>query len=132
MDKKGSLFEDDAAFISEVNDGVSQAPNMDPHLEIERLLYRYKMWQKDFKMRLKATQASLKRQGNSPSPYASNRSSSREVREESPAISHESGGFSARIKRLANVGSGKHSSKPQNLLYGSGELSPRLPNPLYG
>lgn len=109
MEKKTALFDDDASFISEVHDGVSQAPNMDPHLEIERLLYRYKMWQKDFKMRLKATQSSLKRQANSPSPYSGNAP-------DSPSLSTESGGLTARLRRLAHVGSAaKPSPRPHHL-----------------
>lgn len=112
MEKKTALFDDDAAFISEVHDGISQAPNMDPHMEIERLLYRYKMWQKDFKMRLKATQSSLKRQANSPSPYSGNGP-------DSPAMSAESaGGLTARLRRLAHVGSSAKPSPRPNSLYG--------------
>ena len=61
MDKKASLFDDDLAFIQEVHDGVSAAPNMDPYVEIDRLLYRYRSWHKDFKIRMKATQTTLKK-----------------------------------------------------------------------
>lgn len=66
MDKKAALFDDDAEFIREVHEGISVAPSMDPHVEIDKLLYRYKLWQRDFKSRLKATQASLKRLQTSP------------------------------------------------------------------
>jgi hypothetical protein len=38
LDKKSGLFDDDAAFIREVHDGVSSAPAMDPDHEIIRLL----------------------------------------------------------------------------------------------
>lgn len=61
LDKKAALFDDDAAFICEVHEGVSAAPSMDPEAEIQRLLLRYKLWQKDFKTRLKSTQQSLKK-----------------------------------------------------------------------
>ena len=60
LSKKGPIFTDDAAFIREVHEGVSLAPNMDPDFEIKRLIVRYKTWSRDFKARLKATQSSLK------------------------------------------------------------------------
>ena len=60
LSKKGPIFADDAAFIREVHEGVSLAPNMDPDFEIKRLIVRYKTWSRDFKARLKATQSSLK------------------------------------------------------------------------
>ena len=60
LSKKGPIFTDDAAFIREVHEGVSLAPNMDPDFEIKRLIVRYKTWSRDFKARLKATQTSLK------------------------------------------------------------------------
>ena len=70
LSKKGPIFADDAAFIREVHEGVSLAPNMDPDFEIKRLIVRYKTWSRDFKARLKATQSSLKtsKLGNSRSP----------------------------------------------------------------
>jgi hypothetical protein len=61
LDKKSGLFDDDAAFIREVHDGVSSAPAMDPDHEIARLLTRYKAWHHDFRGRLKETQRSLRR-----------------------------------------------------------------------
>lgn len=66
LDKKAALFDDDAAFIREVHEGVSAAPSMDPDHEIQRLLQRYRAWQKDFKGRLKSTQQSLKKFQPSP------------------------------------------------------------------
>jgi len=66
LEKKSGVFDDDAAFIREVHEGVSAAPSMNPEAEIHRLLLRYKVWQKDFKGRLKATQVSLKKFQASP------------------------------------------------------------------
>lgn len=71
MEKKSALFDDDAAFIAEVHQGISSAPTMDPHVEIERLLYKFKGWTKDFKGRIKATQVSLKKHAASVSPLGS-------------------------------------------------------------
>eukprot|EP00889_Picochlorum_renovo_P005089 jgi/Picre1/32119/NNA_007467.t1 len=79
--KKGPIFNDDAAFIREVHEGVSLAPNMDPDYEIKRLLVRYKTWHRDFKNRLKATQASL-RKGASASPAPTYMNSSAKPLEE--------------------------------------------------
>jgi len=64
LSKKGPIFADDAAFIREVHEGISLAPNMDPDFEIKRLVVRYKTWSRDFKARLKATQSSLKARNN--------------------------------------------------------------------
>jgi myosin-5 len=61
MVKKSALFDDDASFIREVHEGISLAPSMNPHEEIDRLIYRYKAWQRDFKARLKSTQETLRR-----------------------------------------------------------------------
>lgn len=60
MAKKSALFDDDACFIREVHEGVSLAPSMDPYKEIDRLMNRYKAWQRDFKTRLKSTQEALR------------------------------------------------------------------------
>jgi myosin-5 len=75
LEKKGSLFDDDAAFIKEVHEGVSYAPSMDPDFEIRRLLVRYKTWHREFKARLRSTQQSLRKAP--ASPEASLHSSSR-------------------------------------------------------
>ena len=66
LEKKGSLFDDDAAFIKEVHEGVSYAPSMDPDFEIRRLLVRYKTWHREFKARLRSTQQSLRKVPASP------------------------------------------------------------------
>jgi len=66
LEKKGSLFDDDAAFIKEVHEGVSCAPSMDPDFEIRRLLVRYKTWHREFKARLRSTQQSLRKAPASP------------------------------------------------------------------
>ena len=61
FDKKTALFDDDASFILEVNEGISMAYGMDPHSEFHNLMARYKRWRKDFQVRLKMTNESLKR-----------------------------------------------------------------------
>lgn len=80
LSKKGPIFADDAAFIREVHEGISLAPNMDPNYEIKRLIVRYKTWSRDFKARLKATQASLKAaKGGSARPQAFMNASARPI-----------------------------------------------------
>lgn len=48
--RKSHLFEDDAAFISEVRRGESQAPGMNPDAELRLLKVRFHNFQKDFKV----------------------------------------------------------------------------------
>eukprot|EP00887_Chlorella_sp_A99_P006772 scaffold2.g6772.t1 len=60
FEKKHGLFDDDCAFIGEVRLGVSDAPGMDPDVELRRLVTRYQAWKAEFKKRLAATQAVLK------------------------------------------------------------------------
>lgn len=101
--KKGPLFNDDAAFIREVHEGVSLAPNMDPDYEIKRLLVRYKTWHRDFKNRLKATQASL-RKGASASPAPTYMNSSAKPLEDALPKKPVAQGLSRTFKNLTRVG----------------------------
>ena len=125
MNKKSALFDDDAAFISEVHQGISQAPSMDPHNELERLMYRFKGWQKDFKNRMKETQQSLKKHaaaaaaGSPPrdftppepvrdSPVVAVAAPAAVAEPPAPLVQVESsGGLTARLKKFASL---KHSS----------------------
>jgi hypothetical protein len=116
MEKKSALFDDDAAFITEVHQGVSSAPSMDPHLEIERLMYRFKGWTKDFKGRLKATQVSLKKHTASISPMGSQGNSyfssprpSSGVAQQNAAPA-ESGGLTARLRKGFSIVGSKSTS----------------------
>ena len=117
MEKKSALFDDDAAFISEVHQGISSAPTMDPHLEIERLLYKFKGWTKDFKGRIKATQVSLKKHTASVSPlgsqgngfFSSPRASAGAAGAQQGGS--ESGSLTARWKKFAIVGSKSTSTR---------------------
>ncbi|PRW61206.1 myosin-1-like isoform X1 [Chlorella sorokiniana] len=60
LNKKQSLFDDDADFIREVRTGQAEAPGMHPDVEFKRLLMRYKDWKKQFRDRLGSTQKVLK------------------------------------------------------------------------
>jgi len=42
------LFEDDAAFLVEVHEGRSQAPGMDPQLELQTLKMRFSDFKREF------------------------------------------------------------------------------------
>lgn len=117
MEKKSALLDDDAAFITEVHHGISSAPTMDPHVEIERLLHRFKGWTKDFKGRIKATQVSLKKYTASVSPMGaqgngfltSPRTSAGALGAAGPQ--QESGGLTARLRKFAIVGSKSTSTR---------------------
>lgn len=41
---------DDATFIQEVTEGVSQAPEMDPEHELQELAKKFRIWKHDFKV----------------------------------------------------------------------------------
>jgi len=106
MSKKGHIFTDDAAFIREVHEGVSMAPNMDPDFEIKRLVVRYKTWNRDFKARLKATQHSLRKSTISSSPAPSYLNSSAKPIGDPVAVASKpkkSDGISNRLKSLTRV-----------------------------
>ena len=105
MSKKGHIFSDDAAFIREVHEGVSMAPNMDPDFEIRRLVVRYKTWNRDFKARLKATQNSLRKSNQASSPHQSPyyNSSAKPVGDPIPVKSKKSEGLSGKLKSLTRV-----------------------------
>jgi len=108
MSKKGHIFSDDAAFIREVHEGISMAPNMDPDFEIKRLVVRYKTWNRDFKARLKATQNSLRKNNVSSSPRASPyySSSAKPVGDPISVKSKKSEGISSKLKSLTRVARG--------------------------
>jgi hypothetical protein len=46
--------------LLQVRSGQAEAPGMNPELEMQRLMARYKAWKKEFKERLGSTQRSLK------------------------------------------------------------------------
>jgi len=50
LERKASLFEDDAAFLVEVHQGRSQAPGMDPQLELQTLKLRFSDFKREFKV----------------------------------------------------------------------------------
>lgn len=109
MSKKGHIFTDDAAFIREVHEGISMAPNMDPDFEIKRLVVRYKTWNRDFKARLKATQNSLRKSNSASSPRASPyyNSSAKPVGDSIIVKPKKSGeGISGKLKSLSRVARG--------------------------
>ncbi|PSC73257.1 myosin-1-like [Micractinium conductrix] len=60
FEKKRGLLLDDAAFIAEVRSGQADAPGMDPEIELQRLVARYKAWKREFKDRLGNTQRVFK------------------------------------------------------------------------
>ena len=60
FDTRTRVFEDDADFIVEVKEGVSDA-DLDPDFELKSLGARFENWKKDFKDRLKETRAMLKK-----------------------------------------------------------------------
>ena len=61
LDAKGPLFEDDANFILEVSSGAAYAPDMDAQAELDRLRKKHELWNKDFKEKLRAAQAGLRK-----------------------------------------------------------------------
>ena len=102
LEKKAPLFDDDAAFIQEVHDGVSHAPKMDPDFEIERLLVRYKSWHRDFKARLKSTQQSLRKSRPSPGPMFMTQHSPEAMLQTSKVEKKE--GLGSKLRNLTKVG----------------------------
>jgi len=50
--RKATLFEDDAAFLVEVHEGRSQAPGMDPQLELQTLKMRFSDFKREFQGQL--------------------------------------------------------------------------------
>lgn len=51
LERKAALFNDDAAFVVEVQEGCSQAPGMDPQRELKTLKTRFTAFKRDFKVR---------------------------------------------------------------------------------
>lgn len=94
FEKKSALFDDDASFIYEVNEGISGAYGMDPHAEFHNLMNKYKRWQKDFKNRLKKTNESLKRCPASPA-------NSEKSRRNSITSRQSEGSLTSRLVRFA-------------------------------
>jgi hypothetical protein len=68
LDAKGPLFEDDANFILEVASGAAYAPDMDAQAELDRLRRKHELWNKDFKDKLRAAQAGLRKSQSSKGP----------------------------------------------------------------
>ena len=60
FDTRTRVFEDDADFIVEVKEGISNA-ELDPDFELKNLGLRFENWKKDFKERLKETRIMLKK-----------------------------------------------------------------------
>ncbi|GMH43056.1 hypothetical protein BSKO_10978 [Bryopsis sp. KO-2023] len=74
---KTNLLEDDVAFIREVKEGVSQAPEMDPERELQELIKKFKLWKREFKDQLKYAADSLKKRHKGRSSPGVGRSSRR-------------------------------------------------------
>lgn len=64
--QRQELFTDDADFLREVGDGLTQAPGMDAEEELAALVRKYKLWKRDFKAKVKLAHQSLnvKQKGN--------------------------------------------------------------------
>lgn len=55
------MLVDDVDFITEVRQGVAEAPDMNPNYELTKLKKKFEIWKREFKDKLKTTEDVLKK-----------------------------------------------------------------------